>query len=167
MSSVDVALSHEQWQGLGQLGELVSQINQLLEGPLGTIITGYAAEGTAWVPEGMAAALHEVLELLVALHEDGILRKMRIMSHLVAPVLTRENIDAAMTALIAVTEKGSMEGLQEAIRDVRRQSVQTLGRQGGWGGLLRMMKDPDVQAGLHFMAALAGKVANTLKTSKS
>ncbi len=152
--------SPEQWQGLANLGDLVSVLYKLLEGPMGGVLTGYVAEGASLLPDGAVGALRETLQMLTDLHEQGVIGQLNTMISLTAQTLTRDNINQFMSSALDMAQDISFtEVLRSAFQEAARESAHETADLGGFGGLLRVMKDKEVQAGLRIMGAMAGKLA--------
>ncbi len=152
-------LTAEQWQGLAQLADLVTTAQKILEGPAGAVATGYLAQGATLMPDGALPAVREALELLTSLHEQGIIAQLGTVISLGAQTLTRDNLNQFFTSALDMAQETSFaEVLRASFQDAARESEYL----GGFTGLLRVMKDKEVQTGLRMMGVMAGKLSPLL-----
>ncbi|NMP23087.1 hypothetical protein [Sulfobacillus harzensis] len=160
-----IPLSDDQWRGLARLGEIVAVFDRALDGPMGAVSVDYLASLMTLAPSNTLAAVREVLELLTEWHEKGVLAQIRSVIDMMASVLTQENIN--MVAL-ATLEKARHNNVPATIRTLSRElgdvtHADTAGL-GGLGGLMRLMMDKDVQAGLRMMGMTAGKIRAVMQS---
>lgn len=156
-------LTAEQWQGLAQLADLVTTAKKILEGPAGAVATGYLAQSATLMPDGALPAVREALELLTSLHEQGIIAQLGTVISLGAQTLTRDNLNQFFTSALDMAQETSFaEVLRASFQDAARESVRESEHLGGFTGLLRVMKDKEVQTGLRMMGVMAGKLSPLL-----
>lgn len=158
-------LTADQWQGLARLGELVAVIDRALDGPMGAVSVDYLASLMTLAPSNTLAALREVLEMLAAWHENGVLTQIRSVVDMMASVLTAENINTVAMATLHKARKSNVPAtlrtLSRELSDVTQADTAGLG---GLGGLVRLMMDKDVQAGLRMMGMTAGKIRTVMQS---
>ncbi|AUW92820.1 MAG: hypothetical protein OWR62_02950 [Sulfobacillus thermotolerans] len=153
-------LTQDQWQGLAQLGDLVTVVNKLLAGPAGAVATEYLAQGATFLPDGAMPALRETMEVLASLHEQGIITQIGTLLGLATTMLTQDNLNQFFVSLLDMAQETSFaEVLKASIKDAARQSAQESEHLGGFLGLMRVMQDKEVQTGLRMMGVMAGKLA--------
>ncbi|OLZ09219.1 DUF1641 domain-containing protein [Sulfobacillus thermosulfidooxidans] len=161
-------LTEAQWQGLAQLGDLVTVLTKLLEGPMGSVITGYAAEASSFLPAEALPTLKELLELLAEMRAQGVFNQLATVVGLASETLTRENLNAFFQTVLDMAGEASFaEVLRNAFQEAAKESAQDMQHLGGLAGLMRVMKDKDVQAGLRMMGIMAGKMAPLLRSRAS
>lgn len=162
-----IPLSADQWRGLARLGELVLILDRALDGPMGAVSVDYLAEIMTLAPSHTLAAVREVLDLLVEWHEKGMLSQIRDFGDMVSSLLSQENINAVSLAALAKARRNgiphTMRTLAHELGDAAKSSTVGLG---GFGGLMRLMRDKDVQAGLRLMGTMAGKVQELLHSDE-
>lgn len=163
MTETDTTLTDQQWRGLAQLGDLAQVATTLLESPLGGVIAGYLVQGTDMVPEGTMDAIEHMLKILVQWHENGTLDQVASGVSLLTSTLTPENITIAIEEPMEFLQSGVLADVKDALQSFKHGQQHEVGKFGGLGPMIRIMKDPDIQAGLWIMANLAGKIGSSVR----
>jgi uncharacterized protein YjgD (DUF1641 family) len=159
---MEPSLTDAQWEGLRRLGELAIALDRVLEGPMGSALAEYVVQGSAMVPDGALDAVQHALSILVKWHESGFLDRMSGAMDLLQSTLSNEAVSSVLIELIGVVRT-----IQEDLGTAARDQKYVVGQFGGLKTLVRMMKDPDVQAGLWTMARIAGKLGSAVRKQSS
>ncbi|MCY0882181.1 MAG: DUF1641 domain-containing protein [Firmicutes bacterium] len=155
----DQMLTSEQWKALGQVADLVVIANRALEGPLGNVLTEYALQASSLAMDGWFDALHNSVKLLVELDKTGILDFLQMGLGLVSSAATQETLARLIEGFVEVTSQVSLaELLRDAFEEASKETTQDPAKLGGIGGLLKVMTDRNVQAGLRLVGGVAGKL---------
>ncbi len=149
----DNALSTEQWQALGRLADRyqgAEQVGQFVSREFGGTATELMLETAELLQDPrLGNTLREVIETMTVLAESGILKKLRELALFVSESETYLDTDELVGSLIRNLRKLPVATLGAAWRDANIASEHKAA--GGWGGLLRIMRDPEVQTGLVVM----------------
>jgi uncharacterized protein YjgD (DUF1641 family) len=160
----DSTLSSEQWQALGRLADRyqrIEEVGQFVTREFGGTATERVLELAELLQDPrLANTLREGLETMAVLAESGVLEKLRELSLFVSESETYMDTDGLVEPLIRNLGKLPVAQLAAAWRDV---NIGTAGSKpgGGWSGLLKVMRDPDVQTGLLVM----GRFLNAFQTT--
>lgn len=150
-----ISFTPEQWQGLARLGELVHGFERAFDETLGAAFVEYVAQILSTAPPHSLDAVHELLDLLVRWHEDGLISRIGSGVELITSILSSKNINAVSPAALT---KARDYAVPEALRHMVCEAPDTgplTTRLGGWSGLIRLMTDKDVQPGIKIMSAMA------------
>lgn len=155
------ALTPEQWQGLGRLGEWFNKADLTLAGPLGNVATDALYQALTLAPEGTLPALRKLLCLLVELDRSGFLDSLGMAAGMLMAAMDASDVNTLVGTLLN-TGRGlsRLSLLPAAAGEAVRQAGP--GPKGGMGGLWALMRDPEVQRGLALLGTVAGKVAPLL-----
>ncbi len=160
-----IPLTNEQWRGLARLGDIVSVIDDAMNGPMGAVSVDYVVSLMTLAPSNMLGAVREALQLLTEWHEKGVLAQIRALVDMLASILTPENVNSVALATIHKAQQSNvpttLKALSRELSDVTHSDTAGLG---GLGGLMRLMMDKDVQAGLRMMGMTAGKIRNVMQS---
>ncbi|PSR22165.1 MAG: hypothetical protein C7B45_08040 [Sulfobacillus acidophilus] len=162
MAVTDSVLTDSQWKGLQLLGDLAVNLNKVIEGPAGAVAAGYIAQASTMMPEGTLDAVQHALRLLVQWHESGFLDEIATVADLVSGMLSSQALSLALQE-----PAGILQEVKEDLKRVEQDQKDVVGHFGGLGAMMRIMKDPDVQAGLWTMAHLAGKLGSAVRKKSS
>lgn len=142
---------------LTQLEAVSAFVEQHLAGKL----VGLSVElGQLWADTEADASLREALETLATLRRNGTLRRLRDASDQLDALLGSVNLDALASDFVQVggDGKGGMVevvvlllGLLRALDQAARSAPMA---KGGLGGLLKLLRDPQVQQGMEVIARL-------------
>lgn len=157
MTETSTKLTEQQWRGLAQLGDLAQVATTLLEGPLGGVIAGYLAQGNDMVPAGTMDAVQHLLKILVKWHENGTLDQVASSVEWLTGTLTPETIRLAIEEPMEFLQSGVVADVRDALQSPKQIPL------GGLGAMIRIMRDPDVQAGLWMMANLSGQISSSVR----
>lgn len=168
VASVIPDLSEEQWQGLARLGEWVNVASRAFEGPLGSVAIDYVEQAVNVAPSNTLLAIKETLTMLVEWSQDGTLRRLNIVVALISSMLSEENINALALALLDKAQEThfsqTVNALAQGLSATAHYDTKGLG---GIGGLLRVMTNKDVQAGLRMLSSIAAHLQRLVDTSPS
>ncbi|WP_242940688.1 DUF1641 domain-containing protein [Sulfobacillus thermosulfidooxidans] len=99
---------------------------------------------------------------------QGVFNQLATVVGLASETLTRENLNAFFQTVLDMAGEASFaEVLRNAFQEAAKESAQDMQHLGGLAGLMRVMKDKDVQAGLRMMGIMAGKMAPLLRSRAS
>jgi uncharacterized protein YjgD (DUF1641 family) len=161
-TNAESVLTEAQWQGLAQVGELAQTVKSLLDGPLGGVVTELLVRGTDLVPQSGLEALQHALGILGEWHDNGTLDQLASLVGLMSSMVTPENIQLALDTPMAFLQSGVLSDIKRQVATVTHDQQETVGKFGGLGAMMRIMKDPDVQAGMWMMMHVAGKIGASL-----
>ncbi|MCY0881669.1 MAG: hypothetical protein OWS74_06710 [Firmicutes bacterium] len=111
-------LTEEQWKGLSRLGSLIGTLEELLQGPLGSVTVGTLANMS--LPTELPEASQHALELLVTLHKDGTLTQLQQLLQMSSSlpefwnVLSVDKILASADKISDINADGLLELAKEA-----------------------------------------------------
>ncbi len=156
-------LNAKQWQALGRLADRyqrVEEVGQFVNREFGGTLTERTLEWAELAQDPrLGHTLNEVIETMTVLAESGVLEKLRELSLFVSDSETYMDTDGLIDPLSRNLGKVPVAQLAAAWRNV---NIGTVGKPGGgWSGLLKVMRDPDVQTGLLVM----GRFLNALHTT--
>jgi uncharacterized protein YjgD (DUF1641 family) len=156
-------LSAKQWQALGRLADRyqrVEEAGEFLSREFGGTLTERTLEWAELAQDPrLGHTLHEVIETMTVLAESDILKKLRELALFVSESETYLDTDGLVGSLIRNLRKLPVATLGAAWRDANIASEHKA--TGGWGGLFRIMRDPEVQTGLVVM----GRFLDALHTT--
>jgi uncharacterized protein YjgD (DUF1641 family) len=160
MATVDT-LTESQLNGLADLADLASKVKQLLDGPLGNVVAGYVVQGTSLVPDGALDAVRQLMETLARWRETGVLDQIIALMEGLVSLTAPERMQPIIDESLGFLQSGVVREVAAAVKEMRE--TQSTRQLGGLGAMMRMMRDPDVQAGLLVMARMAGAVGSSLR----
>jgi len=146
-------LSATQWNALGRMADRYAQAEELgsfAVKNLGGEMTQAVLTLTELVQDPkLLPAVRELLAALVTLYEVGALRQLRDNAILAAEGLRDTDINATMTQMLKLPDKIG------TVIDQATQGSSDKGL-GGFGGLMHMLRDKEVQHGIQTLARMAG-----------
>lgn len=146
-------LSAEQWQALGRLADRYQRVEdagQFVSRAFGGTLTERTLELAELLQDPrLGHTLREAVETLTVLAESGILKKLRELALFASESETYLDTDGLIGSLTKNLGKLPVAQLGTAWRDANVASERKA--TGGWGGLLKVMRDPEVQTGLIVM----------------
>ena len=147
------ALNAAQWAALGRMADRYAQAEELgsfAVKHLGSEMTEAVLTLTDLFKDPkLLPALRELLSTLVTLHEVGALRQLRDNAILAAEGLRDTDLNTTMAQMLKLPDKIG------AVIDQATQGNSDKGL-GGFGGLMHMLRDKDVQHGIQTLARAAG-----------
>ena len=150
------ALNAAQWAALGRMADRYAQAEELgsfAVKHLGSEMTEAVLTLTDLFKDPkLLPALRELLSTLVTLHEVGALRQLRDNAILAAEGLRDTDLNTTMSQMLKLPDKIG------AVIDQATQGTSDKGL-GGFGGLMHMLRDKDVQHGIQTLARMAGALS--------
>ncbi|CDW95463.1 MULTISPECIES: hypothetical protein [unclassified Thiomonas] len=157
------ALNPTQWAALGRMADRYAQAEELgsfAVKNLGGEMTEAVLTLTELVQDPkLLPAVRELLATLVTLYEVGALRQLRDNAILAAEGLRDTDLNATMTQMLKLPDRIS------AVIDQASQASDEK-HLGGFGGLMHMLRDKEVQHGIQTLARMAGALNNNDPDSK-
>ena len=162
-TAVAPALNPAQWAALGRMADRYAQAEELgsfAVKNLGGEMTEAVLTLTELVQDPkLLPAVRELLATLVTLYEVGALRQLRDNAILAAEGLRDTDLNATMTQMLKLPDKIS------AVIDQASQASDDK-HLGGFGGLMHMLRDKEVQHGIQTLARMAGALNNNASNGK-
>ena len=147
-------LTATQWEALGRMADRYAQAEELgsfAAKHLGGDITEAVLTATDLFKDPkLVPALRELLDTLVTLHEVGALRQLRDNAILAAESLRDTDLNHTMSQMLKLPDKIT-DVIDEATHGGHDDKAL-----GGFGGLMHMLRDKDVQRGIQTLARAAG-----------
>lgn len=162
--TADGPLSAEQWQALGRLAnryQRVEEAGELLAREFGGPLTERTLEFAELVQDPhLGHTLREVNETLSVLAETGLLERLREFLRFARESGNYLETDRLVAEITKGLGKLPLSELRAALNfeGVSNRKLPS----GGWSGLLRVMRDPEVQRGL----VVLGRFFDQLHTAK-
>lgn len=151
------ALSATQWAALGRMADRYAQAEELgsfaVKNLGGEMTEAVLTLTDLFKDPKLLPALRELLATLVTLHEVGALRQLRDNAILAAEGLRDTDLNATMTQMLKLPDKIG------AVIDQATQGTSDKGL-GGFGGLMHVLRDKEVQHGIQTLARMAGALNN-------
>lgn len=145
-------LSATQWAALGRMADRYAQAEELgsfAVKHLGGEMTEAVLTLTELVQDPkLLPALRELLATLVTLHEVGALRQLRDNAILAAEGLRDTDLNNTMAQMLKLPDR--ISAVMDQAQGVDAKHL------GGFGGLMHMLRDKDVQHGIQTLARMAG-----------
>jgi len=156
-------LSATQWAALGRMADRYAQAEELgsfAVKNLGAEMTEAVLTLTELVQDPkLLPAVRELLATLVTLYEVRALRQLRDNAILAAEGLRDTDLNSTMTQMLKLPDKISAV-IDQAAQGTSDKSL------GGFGGLMHMLRDREVQHGIQTLARMAGAL-NTPTTKEA
>ena len=147
------ALNAAQWAALGRMADRYAQAEELgsfaVKNLGGEMTEAVLTLTDLFKDPKLLPALRELLATLVTLHEVGALRQLRDNAILAAEGLRDTDLNATMNQMLKLPDKIG------AVLDQATQGSSDKGL-GGFGGLMHMLRDKEVQHGIQTLARMAG-----------
>lgn len=150
------ALNTAQWAALGRMADRYAQAEELgsfaVKNLGGEMTEAVLTLTDLFKDPKLLPALRELLATLVTLHEVGALRQLRDNAILAAEGLRDTDLNATMAQMLKLPDKiGAV--IDQATQGASDKSL------GGFGGLMHMLRDKDVQHGIQTLARMAGALS--------
>lgn len=159
------------WQRLQQhaqrLDRLLVQLDAVatfVDDHLADKLTGLGVElGALWAQTEADATLRESLETLAALRRNGTLRRLRDASDQLDALVRSVDLDALASDFVKVDAggKGGLAQVVGLLRALDQVVQQAPSARGGLGGLVKLLRDPEVQQGMEVIARLPAALKQT------
>ena len=160
-ASAEASLSPDQWQALGRMADNYRKLEEAGK----FVTTNFGGDLTARTLElaelaqdpQLGHSLNELLQTLNLLAESGMLERLRRFVAFASETEGNLDADQLMSEALHGADAIPFGKFVKAVRNIDSKADRQLAS-GGWGGLLRIMRDPDVQLGLVTLSRLAASL---------
>lgn len=156
---------------VADLGPRLRALAEAFSGELGQrVVAELHRLGNLWEETRVEETLTAVLRLAATLEETGILEKLRDLAlwireldetidveSLIGRLIQSHRDDPLLALPVKLARVGSV--VAESLADAPREPTA-----GGFKGIVRLLKDPEVQRGLRFLAFVAARMASDTRT---